>query len=63
MTAGYACQRKRRREIRKEGRGKERRTGGSCAAPSDREGQTAGQAAGVVLMDLPFIDHNTINTP
>ena len=29
--------------------------------PSDGEGQTAGKAAAVALMDLPSIDHREIN--
>lgn len=47
MITGYVCQRE---DI---SQGGER---GSCIVPSNREGQTAGQAAGVALMDLPFID-------
>lgn len=58
VTAGYGCQR--RKEIRRGGEGG---TSGSCVVPSDWEGQTAGQAAGVALMDLPFINHGKINMP
>lgn len=52
---------RRRREIRR-GEG-DRGTNDSCVVPSDWEGQTAGRAAGVALMDLPFIDHSKINMP
>lgn len=52
---------KRIREIRRGGA--EKGISGSCVVPSDWEGQTAGQAAGVAVMDLPFIDHSKINMP
>lgn len=48
----------RREEIRRGGGER-----GSCVVPSNREGQTAGQAAGVALKDLPFIDPSKINMP
>lgn len=58
----HTCVReKRRRGIRRGGG--ETGTSGSCVVPSDWEGQAAGEAAAVALMDLPFIDHSKINTP
>ena len=62
MLVIYVKEKRRRRAIRRGGA--QRGTcSGSCVVPSDWEGQTAGQAAGVALMDLPFIDHSKINMP